>query len=124
MKQQAISKIFTTAKHSQSHRVADFQIDQISELNDKVKMSQLDTATNNPTKVHVVIKEKPESLRTASSTKPKKSKVKVGSKRPIAVSIHFSEDANQPEPVGDLPVNRELSKKRKLGGKSAKLSLI
>jgi len=40
MKQQAISKIFNTAKHSQPHRVADFQIDAISELKDKVKNSQ------------------------------------------------------------------------------------
>ena len=89
MKQQAISKIFNTAKHSQPHRVADFQIDAISELKDKVKKSQPDLKTTAQIATKTVVKEQPDTQITASSTKQKRSKVKVTGKRPAPV-IDFS----------------------------------
>lgn len=59
--------------------------------------------------------------RTASSTKNgKSSKTKRGAKVGAKRSAPIAEE--KPQEVGDLPINREVSKKRKLKGKLAKLA--
>jgi hypothetical protein len=59
---------------------------------------------------------------TASSTKQKGSKIKVGSKRSVPKALSFNDDESERDEVADLPVNKAVSKKRKLKGKSAKLA--
>lgn len=115
MKQQAISKIFNTAKHSQPHRVADFQIDAISELKDNVKKSQADLKSGAPGLLKALAKGQPDNQITASSTK-KKAQVKVSGKRSAPV-LDFSQEAQKEKELADLPVNKEVSKKRRLKGK-------
>lgn len=116
MKQQAISKIFTTAKHSQSARTADFQIDEIAGLSGK-QVHGSDKSTAAGPKIKVVVKDS-----TESSTKQKGSKIKVGAKRAAPKALSFNDDGSERDEVPDLPVHKPISKKRKLKGKSSKLA--
>lgn len=90
MKQQAIKKLFNTAKHSQPDRLKDFQIDQISENQGKQKKDA--NLKQSVAKIQVDVKlEGKTSQKTASSTKKKVSKIRVVGKKSV-VALDFDKD--------------------------------
>lgn len=114
MKQQAIKKLFNTAKHSQPDRLKDFQIDQISENQGKQEKDTI--VKQSVAKIQVDVKlEGKASLKTASSTKKKNSKIRVvGKKSVLALDFDKEEKALQTK---DFQQNHEVQKKRKIKGK-------
>ena len=120
MKQQAIKKLFNTAKHSQPDRLKDFQIDQISENQGKQKKDA--NLKQSDAKIQVNVKlEGKTSQKTASSTKKKVSKIRVVGQKSVA-ALDFDKD-EKPIETEDFHQNREVLKKRKIKGK-LKLNLF
>ena len=114
MKQQAIKKLFNTAKHSQPDRVKDFQIDQISETQDKQKKDS--NVKQSVAKFQVDAKfEGKANQKTASSTKKKTSKIRVVGKKSV-VALDLDKD-EKPQETKEFQQNHEVQKKRQIKGK-------